>query len=96
MDSVEPLVLALAEAARAGTGPVVLDLSAVEFADTSVVNVLLQARRTLGDRLRLAAPADFVMRLLRTLRLVTFFAVHSDAEAAGACTHCTEPVAVPG
>ncbi|GAA1350654.1 STAS domain-containing protein [Streptomyces beijiangensis] len=82
LDSVGPLRLALHEAVGHGDGPVVVDLSAVGFADTALVNTLLHARLRLGDRLRLAAPSWAVLRLLRILRLGGTFAVHADQVAA--------------
>ncbi|WP_405912733.1 STAS domain-containing protein [Streptomyces sp. NBC_00963] len=78
LDSVEPLRLALHEAVGRGEGPVVVDLSAVGFADTALINTLLHARLRLGDRLRLAAPSRAVLRLLRILRLGGVFAIHAD------------------
>lgn len=82
LDSVEPLRLALHEAVGRGEGPVVVDLSAVGFADTALINTLLHARLRLGDRLRLAAPSRAVLRLLRILRLGGVFAIHADQVAA--------------
>ncbi|MET9497244.1 STAS domain-containing protein [Streptomyces sp. NPDC006552] len=63
LESAEPLRLALAAAARFH-GRVCVDLSAVAFADTTLVNALLQARLSLGERLRVAAPSRPVRRLL--------------------------------
>ncbi|MCZ4121045.1 STAS domain-containing protein [Streptomyces sp. H39-S7] len=68
LDTIEPLQYALS-AAR--TGPdlgrtVVLDLSGVTFAGTSLINALLRARRHLGPgRLRIADPSLCVARLMR-------------------------------
>ncbi|WP_405944310.1 hypothetical protein [Streptomyces sp. NBC_00932] len=59
-----------------------MDLSAVGFADTALINTLLHARLRLGDRLRLAAPSRAVLRLLRILRLGGVFAIHADQVAA--------------
>jgi anti-anti-sigma factor len=69
MDSVAPLGLALTAAADDGSGPVVVDLSGVGFADSTTVNVLLQGQTALGDRLRLAAPSPFVRRLIDMIGL---------------------------
>ncbi|GAA2922163.1 STAS domain-containing protein [Streptomyces enissocaesilis] len=82
LNSVEPLRLALDGAGRRGEGPVVLDLSAVRFADTAMINALLRARPRLGDRLRLAAPPAPVMRLLRVLGLDTAFIIRDSRDAA--------------
>ncbi|MGQ4511260.1 anti-sigma factor antagonist [Streptomyces sp. DW26H14] len=71
LDTVAPLTSALSVAAEeaAGTGAVVLDLSGVLFADSTTVNVLLQARASLGDRLRVARPSAFVQRLFSVIGL---------------------------
>ncbi|WP_240509028.1 STAS domain-containing protein [Streptomyces agglomeratus] len=81
LESVEPLRLALDREARQGGVPVVLDLSAVGFADTAMINVLLRARPGLGDRLRLAAPSALVMRLLRVLSLDEVFTIRAGRAA---------------
>ncbi len=69
IDSVAPLDLALTSAADDGSGPVVVDLSGVGFADSTTVNVLLQGQAALGDRLRLAAPSPFMRRLIGMIGL---------------------------
>ncbi|WTL50544.1 STAS domain-containing protein [Streptomyces sp. NBC_01497] len=71
LDTAEPLADALERAAEdsGGTGAVVLDLSGVVFADSTTVNVLLQARAMLGDRLRVARPSAFVRRLFTVIGL---------------------------
>ncbi|GGS14407.1 hypothetical protein GCM10010284_54800 [Streptomyces rubiginosohelvolus] len=69
IDSVSPLGLALTSAAEDGSGPVVVDLSGVGFADSTTVNVLLQGHTALGDRLRLAAPSPFMRRLIGMIGL---------------------------
>ncbi|MEV5597379.1 STAS domain-containing protein [Streptomyces sp. NPDC052496] len=70
IDTVAPLEDALREAGGNGTGagggdtrPVVVDLSQVDFADSTTVNVLLQRHAALGTRLRLAAPSPGLRRL---------------------------------
>ncbi|WP_078607007.1 STAS domain-containing protein [Streptomyces flavidovirens] len=83
LETVEPLRHALATlAARPGEAPVVVDLSAVRFADTALINVLLQARLRLGDRLRIAAPSALVERLLYVLGLDHVFIIRDCREAA--------------
>ncbi|RPK55002.1 Anti-sigma-B factor antagonist [Streptomyces sp. ADI96-02] len=69
IDSVPPLGSALAAAAGDGSGPVVVDLSGVGFADSTTVNVLLQGQTVLNGRLRLAAPSPFVQRLIGMIGL---------------------------
>ncbi|MGW7198891.1 STAS domain-containing protein [Streptomyces chryseus] len=82
LDSVEPLRLALDSEARRGRSPVVIDLSAVDFADTAMINALLGVRPLLGGRLRLAAPSALVTRLLGVLSLDDAFTVRDSREAA--------------
>lgn len=69
IDNVSRLGTALEDAARDGVAPVVIDLSAVSFADSTTVNVLLQGQAALGPRLRLAAPSPFMRRLIGVLGL---------------------------
>lgn len=69
IDSVPPLGLALTGAADSGSGPVIVDLSGVGFADSTTVNVLLQGHTELGGRLRLAAPSPFMQRLIGMIGL---------------------------
>ncbi|MGX1882220.1 STAS domain-containing protein [Streptomyces sp. NPDC055287] len=85
LEPVGPLRLALDRETRQGGVPVVLDLSAVDFADTVMINVLLRARAGLGDRLRLAAPSGLVERLLRVLGPDGAFTVRDSREAAVNC-----------
>ncbi|KPC94962.1 anti-sigma-factor antagonist, partial [Streptomyces sp. NRRL F-6602] len=54
---------ALAQALRAETPRTVVDLSGTGFADSSTVNVFLQAYGAIGPRLRFAALSPFVERL---------------------------------
>ncbi|MFI1223689.1 MULTISPECIES: STAS domain-containing protein [unclassified Streptomyces] len=69
IDTVAPLGLALSAAADDGSGPVVVNLSGVGFADSTTVNVLLQGHTALGHRLRLAAPSPFMRRLIDMIGL---------------------------
>lgn len=71
LDNVAPLDETLQQAARDGDGPVVVDLSAVTFADSATVNVLLQAHDALGTALRLAAPSAALERLFALTGLDT-------------------------
>ncbi|RCH67600.1 anti-sigma factor antagonist [Streptomyces sp. SDr-06] len=74
LETLGPLRQALAAAERDPAELlVVLDLSAVQFADAALVNTLLRARCGLGTRLRLAAPSWVVLRLLRILDLERCF-----------------------
>ncbi len=82
IDSVAPLGLALTAAADDGSGPVVVDLSGVGFADSTTVNVLLQGHTALGDRLRLAAPSPFMRRLIEIIGLDSALPVLPSVDAA--------------
>lgn len=73
--NVAPLGSALHDAGRNSSGPVVIDLSAVAFADSSTVNVILQARAELGSRLHLAAPSPFMERLISVIGLTRVLSV---------------------
>lgn len=55
LENITPLGPALSDAAASVSGPVVVDLSGVGFADSSTVNVFLQAYGAIGPRLRFAA-----------------------------------------
>lgn len=82
IDSVAPLGLALTAAAGNGSGPVVVDLSGVGFADSTTVNVLLQGHTALGGRLRLAAPSPFMRRLIGMIGLDSALPVLPSVDAA--------------
>ncbi|WP_258177602.1 STAS domain-containing protein [Streptomyces solincola] len=86
LQSVEPLRLALRHAA-AGAEPLVLDLSEVGFADSTMLNLLLHASVDLGPRLRIAAPSPFVRRLFELTGVDGVLALYdgvAEALAAGA------------
>jgi len=92
LDSVAPLEEVLRKAAEDGVAPVVVDLSAATFADSTTVNVLLQAHSALGPALRLAAPSAVLMRLFTLTGLDTVLPLYdSVAKALDA-----EPVAPLG
>ncbi|WP_237329040.1 STAS domain-containing protein [Streptomyces sp. CBMAI 2042] len=82
IDSVPPLGRALEAATEDGSGPVVVDLSGVGFADSTTVNVLLQGQTALGGRLRLAAPSPFVRRLIGMIGLDSAIPVLQDVDEA--------------
>ncbi|MFD5746532.1 STAS domain-containing protein [Streptomyces sp. NPDC127033] len=82
VENIAPLATALTEAAETTTGPVVVDLSRVAFADSTTVNVLLQAHGSLGPRLRLARPSAFVQRLFGVIGLEQVLPVYGTIEAA--------------
>ena len=82
LENIAPLVTALAEAGKTATGAVVVDLSRVSFADSTSVNVLLQAYGDLGPRLRLAQPSAFVRRLFDVIGLEHALPVYGTTEDA--------------
>ncbi|WP_032918388.1 STAS domain-containing protein [Streptomyces rimosus] len=102
IDTVAPLEAALREAGaghRDGAGPdggaarpVVVDLSEVDFADSTTVNVLLQQHAALGSRLRLAAPSPGLLRLFELTGLDGVLPLYGTvAEAAAADGVAAEP-----
>src|SRR4051794_35004048 len=76
----------LAALARDGASRVVVDLSGVEFCDSTGLNVLLSAMKRLrehGGSLELAAPRAAVRRILQVTGLDTVFSVHDAVPAFG-------------
>jgi anti-sigma B factor antagonist len=73
------LATALEEALAAGGRTIVLDLTDVEFIDTSGVGVMLEARRLIGEENAeltvLAPPASPARRLLELTELIEALAV---------------------
>ena len=74
---------AMREAAAGDEGRVVLDLSAVEFIDSSGLGAIVAVMKMLAPerKLDLAAPTPNVQRVLRLTRMDSVFTVHADAEA---------------
>ena len=85
------------QAAAAGGGCVIVDLSAVEFIDCCALGALARvrglARRAGGDVL-LAAPREPVRRLLDLTGLSGIFSIHATAAAADACRDSPRQTAV--
>ncbi|WP_327249312.1 STAS domain-containing protein [Streptomyces sp. NBC_01320] len=69
IDNIGVLGTALENAAQDGQAPVVVELSAVSFADSTTVNMLLHGQSLLGPRMRLATPSPFMARLIGVLGL---------------------------
>lgn len=72
-----PQLVAAASRLETGTQPVILDMDAVTFVDSSGVRALLDAERLVGDkgrRLALYRPSTAVTRLLDLVDLRTRFA----------------------
>ncbi|MGW7489475.1 STAS domain-containing protein [Streptomyces sp. NPDC054786] len=82
LDNIAPLDETLQEVGRDGTGPVVIDLSAVTFADSITVNVLIQAYDALGPALRLAAPSAVLERLFALTGLDTVLPLYGSVDTA--------------
>lgn len=69
---------------QSGYDRVVVDLSEVEFCDSTGMNVLLAAMKRLRERggtLELAAPRSAVRRILQVTGLDTVFTVHDKVPA---------------
>ena len=75
---------ALRRTADAGAGRVVLDLSEVEFLDSSGLGALVAAMKQLGPGcpLDLASPQPPVERVLRLTRMDSVFMVYADVPTA--------------
>ena len=74
---------AMRAAVAEGEGRVVLDLSGVEFIDSSGLGAIVAVMKMLAPerKLDLAAPTANVQRVLRLTRMDSVFAIHADAEA---------------
>jgi anti-sigma B factor antagonist len=77
---------AMREAAGAEPGRVVLDLSQVDFIDSSGLGAIVAVMKMLAPerKLDLAAPTPNVERVLRLTRMDSVFTVHADADAGAA------------
>jgi anti-sigma B factor antagonist len=74
---------AIARSADEEPSCVVIDLSQVEFVDSTALGVLVEARSRLGDRgLRIAAPQLETLRALKVSGLDRHLAVFETVEAA--------------
>lgn len=74
---------ALARAVDGEPSCVVVDFSQVEFVDSTVLGVLVEARSRLGERgLRIAGPQLETMRALKVSGLDRHLAVYESLEAA--------------
>jgi len=96
LENIAPVATALVDAGASAPGPVVVDLSLVSFADSTTVNVLLQARTALGPRLRLASPSDFVRRLFHVIGLESALPLHATVEEALTCADASGPAPLDG
>ncbi|HEV7932118.1 MAG TPA: STAS domain-containing protein [Actinomadura sp.] len=78
------LQTALASLLRERVDRVVVDLSGIEFCDSTGMNVLLSAMKRIkeqGGTLELAAPRPAVRRILQVTGLDTVFSVHDAVPA---------------
>lgn len=74
---------ALAAAIDGGAARIVVDLSAVEFVDSTALSVLVEARSTLGENgLLLAAPGIEARRTLEVSGLDRHLPVHDSVDSA--------------
>lgn len=74
---------ALAGAIDAGAGRIVVDMSGVEFVDSTALGVLIEARSRLGqDGLLLAAPQLETRRTLEVSGLARHLPVHDSVDGA--------------
>jgi anti-anti-sigma factor len=76
------LAEAIAQAALARPDAVVLELAEVRFADSTTVNVILQAYAAHGARFRLAALSPFVERVLEITGVLDVLPVYATAAEA--------------
>jgi anti-sigma B factor antagonist len=75
----------LAEVATRGAGPLVIDLSALEFIDSTGLSVLINAKRRLTRRGRgfaLVCPPGHVHRILEVTQLLETLDCHATPEEA--------------
>jgi anti-sigma B factor antagonist len=73
---------AVSEAVAAGRPRIVVDLSAVDFMDSSGLGALVKTTRQAGGDLRIAAPSEqvtMVLKLSNLDRILTSYASASDA-----------------
>ncbi|WP_433854562.1 STAS domain-containing protein [Streptomyces kronopolitis] len=96
IDNIEPLSGTLRRAAEDGVAPVVIDLSAVTFADSATINVLLQAHHALGPALRLAAPSTVLARLFTLTGLDTVLPLYASVAQAIDAESPASPMADSG
>ncbi|HEX2425338.1 MAG TPA: STAS domain-containing protein [Actinomycetota bacterium] len=76
-----PRVEAATEASVRAGGPLLLDLSAVSFVDSTGIRVFLTLARTLGDKgcVLLHAPQERVRRVLELVRITDVANVHLES-----------------
>ncbi|MFI2783494.1 STAS domain-containing protein [Streptomyces sp. ALB3] len=78
-DTVDPLFIAMWQAV-AGHEVVVLDASAITFADSSFLSLILEVHQR--TELRIAAPGTALTRLLRTAGVDRVLRIHPTLDAA--------------
>jgi anti-sigma B factor antagonist len=75
----------LAEVATRGSGPLVIDLSSLDFIDSTGLSALLNAKRRLTRRGRgfaIVCPPGHVRRILEVTQLLDALGCHSSTEEA--------------
>lgn len=68
------------------TGRIILDLAQVDFIDSSGLGAVVASMKAMekDQKLELAALNPMVDKVFRLTRMDTIFAIHSDADSAGA------------
>jgi anti-anti-sigma factor len=87
IDGAPMLRAALAELVDRGVYRIVLDASGLKFCDSIGLSVLLTTHRVCmagGGFLRIAAPADFLLTLLKIVGVAEHVAVYRSVDAAAA------------
>jgi anti-anti-sigma factor len=85
LGSSPPVRAALADGLAAKPARLIVDLSAVDFCDSSGLNLLLQLRldaEAAGVPVYLAAPTSSVLRVLEVTGAAAVFSVHASVSAA--------------
>jgi anti-sigma B factor antagonist len=80
LHSAQTLRLRLIDAVRSTSAPVIVDLSQIEFIDSTGMGALVAARNeavSRGSALRVACPSERVMRLFRVTGLDDLLGVRS-------------------
>lgn len=99
LDIADAASVAAAFAAVAASKPrIVVDLTALEFIDSSGVAALARGRkhaRHAGGDLSLAAPQQHVLRVLTLTRLIDAFAIHASVNEAATSVGRGRPMASP-
>src|SRR4051812_1892986 len=72
---------ALATATASGARPIVVDLSAVEFMDSTVIGALVEAHKRIGSDFRVAAPTALVLRTIQIAGVDSYLGAYETVAA---------------